>query len=216
MNNRANEAQLLAFESRRIITTCCWHWTVKDGAVLLGKWFIAVCILSLILLPLVWEVGVLGLCLTLGPSIAFGFVLKDDSSVNRRFFYRAFKISVLAFSICLTVGLITLSGTLTQFCTNQVKKQEGSSQWSQDRFDYAEGVCEGRIRIAFIFGGFVVLLASCHFMLVLKQNYINRLPLSQAIVASQRGSFRSSLSSRNVDELTAVFSVNLPPNVPQI
>lgn len=63
--------------------------------------------------------------------------------------------------------------------------------------------------------GLVCLVTFLHWLVVLKQNYINRLPLSQAVVASQRNSFRSrrdsvQAQSNHMDELVQIFNVNLP------
>jgi hypothetical protein len=81
------------------------------------------------MLAFIWELGVLGLCLMLGPSIAYGFIIHDDSSVNRRFLYKTFKVSLLAFYICLLTELLTLTNEVTSYCIDRVSHWPGANTW---------------------------------------------------------------------------------------
>lgn len=78
----------------------------------------------------VWPFGVLLLSLSLGPCVGFCFVLKDNSSVNRKFFYRLFKVSMLAFFVTLMAGLVTLEGSLKRFCTRIAERQPQADTWT--------------------------------------------------------------------------------------
>jgi hypothetical protein len=164
----------------------------------IGRFCLVVLVASITLMAFVWQYAVLGLCLSLAPSLAFAFVLKDDSSINRRFFYRAFKLSLLAFFVCLIIGLTTLAGTMHRFCVSSVSKHAASM--TQQQFDSSVQNCENNLQMWTVLLGMVFLVTGTHWIVVLKQNYINRLPLSQAIVASQRNSLRASQGHHSDNE----------------
>ena len=91
---------------------------MKKGSKLLGYLSFMIFLCSAAILPFLWEAGLLGLFISFAPAFSFVFVLRDDSSKNRRFFYRAFLLSMVAFFTGLIVGLLTLKGTLATYCYN--------------------------------------------------------------------------------------------------
>ena len=76
-----------------------------------------------------WEFGLGGLFMSALPCIAYFYVLNDDSSKNRRFFYYCFCFSGLAFLIYLIDVLITFYGNIESFCTILVQDKPDSSNW---------------------------------------------------------------------------------------
>ena len=83
--------------------------------------------------------------------------------------------------------------------------------------------CEGKFQLWGIITGLISLVIFVHWAVVLKQNYMNRLPLSQAIAIATRNSRAESLTRRSsvshgerqatdVDDMAAMLRVNLPQN----
>lgn len=179
------------------IRQCCCLWTVKKGSQFLGYASFLALIVSVAILPFIWEIGLLGIFISFAPAFSFVFVLRDDSSKNRRFFYRAFVLSMVAFYTCIIVGLLTLKGSFGAYCLHNLTRSPSYATMTPEEVTYFLSNCESKIQLWGIIGGIASLIVFVHYAVVLKQNYMNRLPLSQAIAEATRNSRVNSLNRRS-------------------
>ena len=119
------------------------------------------------------------------------------------------------FSIYLVDCLVTFWAEMEIFCFNLVTKRPTSKNLDPQSFENEVSNCAGRFALGVEGVGILSICALIYFSCVLKQNYINRLPLSvqrslaveSRLRQSQRESARSSLGP---EEIAVMISVNMP------
>ena len=82
-----------------------------------------------------WQFGLGVLFLSAAPAIAYLFVIQDDSSKHRKFFYNCVVVSTFAFSIYLVDCLVTFWAEIEIFCNNLVAKRPTSKNLDPQSFD---------------------------------------------------------------------------------
>jgi len=94
-------------------------------------------------------------------------------------------------------GLLTLKGSFGAYCLHNLTRSPNYATMTPEEVTYFLSNCESKIQLWGIIGGIASLIVFVHYAVVLKQNYMNRLPLSQAIAEATRNSRVNSLNRRS-------------------